>query len=215
MLFKDRTEAGKLLAKKLNEYQNKDAIVYGLPRGGVVIAVEIARYLHVPLDLIITRKIGHPFDPEYAIGALTLSGDIVGNRELSSVDPEWLVNTMKKEQHEIQRRKERYLQKEKPQSLKGKIAILVDDGVATGFTLLAGITELRHKKPSRLIVAVPVIPQSVAKIVAEKTDKLIALATPKDNDFLQSVGAYYATFTQVEDDEVVTILKRYNRDKRL
>lgn len=214
MHFTDRTEAGKLLAQVLKDYKGKDVVVYALPRGGVVTALEIARYLHSPLDLIITRKIGHPTQPEYAIAAVAENGHVVGSeKELRSVDELWLSEEIKRQREEAKRRREKYLQKRAEVSVQNKVAILVDDGVATGLTIRAGIVELRHRKPKKIIVAVPVVPQTTAEVLKKEADELVALDTPSDYEFLGSVGAYYDEFYPVEDEEVIALLKAH--DKRM
>lgn len=215
MYFKNRQEAGKLLAQKLKKYKGKNVVVYALPRGGVVTAVEIAKYLNAPLDLIISRKIGHPYNPEYAIAAIAENGDLIGStRELELVDKEWLRKEIEHQRLEAKRRREKYLAGREEITAEGKIAILVDDGVATGLTLRAGIRELLHRHPQKIVVAVPVIPSSTAEIIKKEAGDLVALNIPSDNDFLGSVGAYYEDFSPVEDEEVITILKAYDRQRK-
>jgi len=210
MYFTDRKEAGELLAKKLRKYQHKDVIVYGLPRGGVVTAREIARFLNAPLDLIITRKISHPYSPEYAIAATAENGHIIGNRrELIAIDEDWLEEEIENQRHEAIRRRKKYLAGRKPMLPEGKIAILVDDGVATGLTLRVGIIELRHHHPKKLVVAVPVIPRSTANLLRTEADDVIAIEIPADDTFLGAVGAYYEDFSQVTDQEVIEILREH------
>ena len=211
MRFKDRTQAGQLLAEKLEKYKDKDAFVYALPRGGVVTAVEVAKYLNAPLDLIITRKIGHPYSPEYAIAATAENGHIVGTRaELMIVENDWLEEEIKKQRLEAARRRKRYLHGRETTSPEGKIVILVDDGVATGLTLRVGIIELRHHNPSKIIVAVPVVPRSTAKVLRTEADELVALEIPSEETFLGAIGAYYDSFMQVEDQEVIKILDAHS-----
>src|SRR3989344_3369236 len=201
-----------MLANRLKKYGGKDLVVYALPRGGVVTALEIAKYLHAPLDLIIARKISHPYNPEYAIAATAENGHIVGTRsELMSVDEKWLEEEIEKQRLEATRRRKKYFVKGNILSSKGKIAILVDDGVATGLTLRVGIIELKHRKPSKLIVAVPVVPRSTARVLEAEADELIALEIPPDDEFLGSVGAYYGNFPQIEDREVITLLKTHKK----
>lgn len=210
MTFKDRTEAGKMLAEKLKQYKGKDVQVYALPRGGVVTAVEIAKYLHAPLGLIITRKITHPTNPEYAIAAVAGNGHIIWNpEELLNVDLQWVEETLQKERQEAERRRKLYLQGRRMVSPEGKIAILVDDGVATGLTLRVGILELKHRKPRKLVVAVPVVPGEIAKILQTEAGELVSLAMPSRGTFIGAVGAYYEDFSQVEDQEVVRILTEH------
>lgn len=211
MRFKNRTEAGQLLAEKLEKYKNKDIIIYALPRGGVVTAVEIAKYLHAPLSLIITRKISHPHNPEYAIAATAENGHIVGTRrELMAVDEDWLEDEIEKQRQEAARRRKKYLYEKEIPSPEGKVAILVDDGVATGLTLRVGILELKHHNPSKLIVAVPIVPSSTAKILRTEADELIALVIPPDDTFLGAVGAYYDDFSQVADQQVIRIIDSHD-----
>lgn len=207
MYFKDRTDAGKQLAEKLTQYKGQDVIVYGLPRGGVVTAYEIAKKLKAPLDLIITRKIGHPYQPEYAIAALSENGKIVENkRELAHVDHEWFEEEVKAQHNEIQRRRTLYLKDLKPLPVKGKIAILIDDGIATGFTIEAAIRDVKYRHPKKIIVAVPVAPLGISQKLEHEVDKFVALDIPQY--FLGGIGAYYGDFPQVSDEEVTYLMSK-------
>jgi len=209
MYFKDRKDAGEKLAHILKKYKDKDVVIYALPRGGVVTAKEISRYLHAPLDLIITRKIGHPESPEYAIAATAENGHILGEEgEIESVGREWLEKEMEKEKLEAKRRREKYLQGRETIDVKGKIAILVDDGIATGLTMRVAIMELKHRNPKKIVVAIPVIPTRTAEILSKEADEVVALDIPPENEFLGAVGAYYNEFSQISDDEVIEILKK-------
>jgi len=209
-MFRDRTEAGQLLAQKLKKYIGKDVVVYALPRGGVVTALEIARELQAPLDLIITRKISHPYSPEYAIAATAENGHIVGtHRKPLEVDEKWFHGEIERQRKEAARRRKKYLHGRDMFSPEGKIVILVDDGVATGLTLRVGILELKHQSPLKLIVAVPVVPKSTAKVLGREADELVALEIPADDNFLGAVSAYYENFPQVEDEEVIRILNEH------
>lgn len=208
MIFANRAEAGRLLAKELSRYKGKDVVVCGLPRGGVVPAVEIGRYLNAPVDLVIVRKIGYPGVPEYAIGAIAEDGHMLGSEELETVDPSWLEREKKRQREEARRRREKYLGGKPSISVEGKIAILVDDGVATGLTLRVGIVELRHRRPKKLVVAVPVLPQSTAARIRPEVDELVALQIPRDTEYLGAVGAYYEDFSPVEDEEVIALMSR-------
>lgn len=211
MRFKDRIEAGKLLAQALVGYKDKNIVVFALPRGGVVVAGEIARFLNAPLSLIIARKIGHPLQPEYAIAATTESGKILGSsREIQSVNKDWLDAEIERQRLEARRRREEYLGKESEIDVSNKIAILVDDGIATGFTIRVAIEELREMKPKKIVVAVPVAVKTMADIIKREADELVALEVPEEYEFLGAVGAYYDNFYQVTDQEVVSILKNYN-----
>lgn len=198
------------MAEKLEKYIDKDVIVYAVPRGGVVTAVEIAKFIRAPLDLVITRKISHPYNPEYAIAATAENGHIVGQRrELASIDEDWLEEEMERQRREAVRRRKKYLHGRCMISPEGKIAIVADDGVATGLTLRVSIMEVKHHNPVKLVVAVPVLPKSTARIFKEEADELIALEMPSDDKFLGAVGSYYKSFAQVEDKDVIRILNNH------
>jgi putative phosphoribosyl transferase len=213
MHFKDRSEAGQLLGEALSSYQNQPVVIYGIPRGGVATAVEIARLLHAPLDLIITRKIGHPYQPEYAIAAVAEDGHMLGSEEeLESVDQNWLKSEIETQRKEAKRRREQYLRNRPPIPVENKIAILVDDGIATGTTIRLGIQELKHRKCKKIIVAVPVSPKSTAEIIKKEAGEIVALDIPEDFAYLGAVGAYYSHFPQLEDEEVMAILDQYEQE---
>lgn len=210
-MFTNRTQAGQMLAKKLQNYHGNDTVIYALPRGGVILGYEVAKALNAPLDLIITRKIGHPQQPEYAIAATAENGDIIGHpEELKAVSQDWLKQEIELQRKEAKRRRKLYLGSLKSIPAEEKTAILIDDGVATGFTLRVGILELRHRKPKKIVVAVPVISRSIADIVRSEADELVALDIPKDNEFLGAVSAYYDEFLPVEDEEVIALMKSFN-----
>jgi len=205
-MFKDRRDAGIRLAQALDHYRQAEPIIFALPRGGVVLGVEIAKRLHAPLDLVITKKIGHPMNPEYAIGAMAEEGEPVCNaREVEKIDPIWFEEEKDKIRLEIKRRRNKYLGKEKPRSLEGKTAILVDDGIATGFTMMAAINEIKTRNPNKIVVAIPVTPFDIAQELIKVTDELVSLEV--DEDYLGAVGAYYQYFDQVQDEEVLALLK--------
>jgi putative phosphoribosyl transferase len=206
-MFKDRKEAGKLLALKLKKYRGKDAIVYALPRGGVVLGFEIAQFLNVPLDLVIARKVGHPNNPEYAVCAVTEKGEpFYSEEERAKLDPSWLAKEIKKEREEAKRRRVMYLENQKHQSAENKIAIVVDDGVATGLTLRSAIRFIREEKPEHLLVAVPVAPHQLLPLLRTVASEVVVL---KDEEhYLGDVGAYYQNFPQVSDWEVIELLKQ-------
>ena len=205
MRFKDRTEAGKKLAQALDMYRDQPAVVYALPRGGVVLAVEIAQALHLPLDLVIPRKIGHPYNTEYAIGAVTEDGDPVYNQwETARVEPHWLQQQVASERQEARRRREQYLHGREPFFVAGKTAILVDDGIATGLTMLAAIRDIKQRQPSRVVVAIPVAPRDTAERLLQEADEVVGLEIT--DHYRGAVGAYYDYFPQVSDAEVIRLL---------
>jgi len=206
MRFKNRIEAGQKLAQALAEYQGQGAAVYALPRGGVVLGHEIAKKLGAPLDLVITRKIGHPLEREYAVCAIAEDGHtLCDEAELALLDKKWLKNEFEKEQKEAKRRRKVYLEDRKPLSAENKIAIIVDDGIATGLTMLLAISEIKHQRPRKIVVAVPVVPKDIAPKIKKEADELVVLEIPEI--YLYAVGAYYENFPQVEDEEVIELLK--------
>lgn len=207
-LFKDRVSAGKKLALRLRHLKGQEAVVYALPRGGVVVGAEIARALKVPLDLIITRKIGHPSQMEYAIGAVAENGHLILNRqEALTIDRNYLDREIEKQKQEAKRRRKIYLGEQKPLSCSGKIAILVDDGVATGLTIKAAVSELKTGfRPKKIIAAVPVIPEEAAGQLERDGAEVVAISRTKH--FLGAVGAYYRNFPPVEDEEVIGLMQK-------
>ncbi len=208
VFFKNREEAGQRLAEKLFKYKDENPVVLALPRGGVVLGGIIAEKLKCPLDLLITRKIGHPRAQEYAIGAITISGEGVFNEEeIRGVDKTWLKKEKKIQIGEAKRRRDIYLEGREPVNLKGKTVIIVDDGIATGLTMLAGIKEVKAKKPAKIVVAVPVSPPDTYEKIAGEVDDFVAVSVP--DYFLGAIGAYYADFEQVSDEEVIEILEEF------
>jgi len=208
MRFKNRADAGKKLAEALEKFKEKDIVVLALPRGGVVLGYEIAKYLGAPLDLVITRKIGHPRNPEYAICAIAEDGHVLCNeRERRAVDEDWFEKESKREQEEAKRRRKLYLGGKKA-NIKDKTVVIVDDGVATGLTLRLAILEAKHEESKKIIVAVPVAPRDTAEEIKKTVDEFIALDTP--TLYSGAVGAYYDEFDQVSDGEVVKLLDELN-----
>lgn len=208
-MFKDRVEAGEKLAEALEKYQDKNTVIYGLPRGGVVVAAKIAQRLQSPLSLIIVRKVGHPYNPEYAICATSENRHLICNKEeLAYIDKNWLKKEVKRQQQETKRRRQLYLSGNKSLSSKDKTAIIVDDGIATGLTMLAAIGEVKHQQPRRIIVAVPVTPPDIFEKIKQEVDEIVALELPEE--FAGSIGAYYEQFPQVSDGEVVDLMEKYS-----
>lgn len=209
MFFADRIDAGKQLAHLLTSYKKNECIVYGIPRGGVVIGAEVAEVLKAPLELVFAHKIGHPYHQEYAIGAVSESGYLVGNpSELAFVGEDWLEQAKESQLQEIARKRALYLKDKKDSELAGKVAIIVDDGVATGLTMQVAIQELKNRKPQKIVVAVPVCIDQTAKLLNTMADEVVAVLLPSSKDFLGAVGAYYQMFDQVEDSEVMTLLSK-------
>ncbi|MCX6990057.1 MAG: phosphoribosyltransferase family protein [Chlamydiae bacterium] len=207
MLFKNRQDAGNQLSQLLKKYKNMDVVVYALPRGGVPVAAEISKFLHAPIDLLFAHKIGHPHQPEYAIAAVSESGHMVGPSPdlLLSIGNKWVESEKEHQIKEIKRKREKYLRGRKRISVENKIAILVDDGMATGLTMQVGIKELKDFHPKKIVVAVPVTPKSTAGLIKAMVDDFVGIEID-DYHFLGAVGAYYEEFKQVEDEEVIQIL---------
>lgn len=207
MLFQNRQDAGRQLAEKLEKYKNKkNTIVFGLPRGGVVCAAQMAKVLHLPLDVIVVRKMGAPDNPELAIGAIDENGEGPINEEIVSnlqISQEYIEEERERAKTEAQRRLHIFRGDKAPLKLKGKTIILVDDGLATGATMRAAIYSVRAKKSKKVIVAIPVgASESIEKIKPD-ADEIYCLYTPS---LFGSVGNFYEDFTQTSDEEVIKIL---------
>lgn len=206
-MIKNRHDAGIILAQKLKKYQDTDAVIIGLPRGGVVIGDEVSRILSLPFDIFVSRKIGHPLNPEYAIGAVDDIGRTVfDTEEIKTVDWPWLKREIKKQENEAKRRMFLYYKNKKHIDVKGKSVIIVDDGIATGLTARLAIKVLQRKSPKKIIVAAPVASlESIEQIKKEGADEVI-LIEPAEK-FIGAVGSHYKEFDQVKDDEVIEIVK--------
>src|SRR3989344_1085230 len=206
-MFEDRKEAGLTLARMLAGYRGKNAVIYALPRGGVVLGFEIAKALHLSLDLVIARKIGHPKNSEYAVCAVTEEGEpFCEESERTKLAPRWMEAEIQKERKEAKRRRITYLGNKEHISAKDKIAVVVDDGVATGLTLRAALRAIRAERPAKLVVAVPAAPHDMVEVLGREADKVVVV---KDElNYLGAVGAYYLDFPQVSDQEVIELLKQ-------
>lgn len=208
MLFRDRSEAGQLLAARMDSFKgNKNLLVLGLPRGGVVVAYEVAKALGAPLNVYIARKIGAPCNPELAIGAVASDGTVVLDNNLIfrlGVPVAYLDAETERQKGEIQRRLALYRGTLEEPEVAGKVVIVVDDGVATGATVRAALKALRQGQPERLILAVPVGPAETIQQLTLEVDQMICLQAP---EVFWAVGAFYTDFDQTEDDEVVRLLQ--------
>jgi len=205
--FKNREEAAKRLAKELTEYREKNPVVLAIPRGGVVVAYEVAKALNAPLDLIIPRKIGAPGNPELAIGAVTEDGTTILNQHLVAelgISKEYIELEKEEQIQEIRRRIRVYREDAPPQSLEGKTIILVDDGIATGATMKAAIHSIRKQRPSAIVVATPVGPPDTVEELRREVDRLVCLIVFEP---FFAIGQFYEDFSQVNDDEVIRLLR--------
>ena len=180
-------------------------IVCALPRGGIVLGYEISKCLHAPLDLIITRKIGYPGNEECAVCAVAEDGHMIcDSSAMSMIDSQWIQENAIKEMEEAKRRRMTYLKGRPPLAVSGKIAIIVDDGAATGLTLMLAIQELKHNNPKKIVVAVPVSSPTAALKIKQEANELVVLDTPAN---FYAVGAHYENFPQLTDDEVIRIME--------
>ncbi len=205
--FVDRVDSGIQLAEKLNAYKdNPDAIVIGLPRGGVVTAAEVAKKLNLPLDIVVPRKIGAPFNEELAVGAITQDGEIVWNERIVKslhLQPDDVADTIERERKEAQRRLDLYRGNRPPLNLKNKIALLIDDGIATGATMRAAIAYAKKQGAQKIIVGTPVATADTLMLLEPEVDQIISVLIP--STFL-GIGAFYESFPQTEDDEVIALM---------
>jgi putative phosphoribosyl transferase len=200
-ILKDRMEAGFLLSEKLKKYKNSNSVILAIPRGGVPIGYEIAKRLNLPLDIVLSKKIGHPFNKEFAIGAVSLDSAIVD--EHPDVSIEYKENETIRLRELLRQKYKLYRGNRKPIAVEGKNVIIVDDGIATGNTLLVSIAMLRKENPAKIIVAVPVLPYDSLKKFEQNTDEFIYLIASKN---FRGVGSFYEHFYQVQDDEVMEML---------
>lgn len=201
--FLNRTEAAKRLAVELQRLHLTNGIVLAIPRGGVPVGYEIAKVLHFPLDVFLSKKIGYPDNPEYAIGSVTLDS-VAFDKNAPVVSPEYLHEQTELIRENLRERYQKFRGDQPPLDVRGKTVILTDDGVATGNTLFAAIDALRKQAPEKIIVAVPVAPPETAEKLGCVADVLICLLKPDD---FQAVGHYYDDFQQVEDEEVLALLQ--------
>ncbi len=210
MLFIDRLEAGRRLAAKLAHVRGRRAVVLALPRGGVPVGYEIARALDAPLDLVLVRKIGAPGQAELAIGAVA-EGDppelVADVRLLAAlaVPADYLETAQRQALEEIRRRRAVYLRGRARVPLRGRVASLVDDGIATGATMLAALRAVRREAPQRLVLAVPVAASESLRHLGREVDETVCLATPLE---FEAVGQFYLAFPQLSDQDVTDILDR-------
>ena len=209
MIFESRKEAGQLLAKELIGSQaDKKTVVLGLPRGGVVVAEQVAKYLNLPLDVILLRKLPYPPQPELAVGAVAEHGAVFINEEFRKAaqeDSSWLEEIVREQRAVIRERANLYRPHRHAMDLKGKTAILVDDGIATGATMKVAIQAARTAGATRVVVAIPVAAPSSVRELEGEADEVVCLDAPED---FYAVGQAYQSFDQVSDEEVVSILDR-------
>ena len=205
-MYRDRNEAGNLLALKLGKYNKTDAVVLAIPRGGIPLGFIVSEKLNLPLEVVLSKKIGHPLHKEYAIGAVTLNSSIL-SEAATDISPLYIEEETKNIRNLLKKRYKDYYGNRKPLKLKGKILIIVDDGIATGNTMLSIIKMLHDEKPQKIVIAIPVAPHdSIKKLQASPyVDEIICPLVP---DYFQAVGQFYQDFDQVEDKEVKQLLNK-------
>jgi len=207
--FRDRVEAGRILAERLEEYAGRsDVIVLALPRGGVPVGFEVSRQLGVPLDVFLVRKLGVPGREELAFGAIASGGATVLNEEVVAslgIDGETIAAVARREQAELERREEVYRGTRAPPGVAGKVVLLVDDGLATGASMRAAVKALRRLGPERIVVAVPTAARRTCEDFRPDVDDIVCAMTPEP--FL-AVGMWYQDFSETTDDDVRALLGR-------
>lgn len=213
-IFADRTQAGRQLAERLQRFKDENPLILALPRGGVPIGFEVAKQLKAPLDVVLVRKIGVPFQPELAYGAI-VDGDqpeLVVNEEVEEIlhlPKEFLDEQSQHELKEIARRRDLYFAGRPRPEIRDRTVLVVDDGIATGMTVRASLRALRRGGPKKLVLAVPVAPEETIKNLEQDADEIICLAAPRE---LYAISLYYRDFRQVSDDEVIALLKQSSPD---
>ena len=207
--FRDRTEAGQLLARRLKRYADRpDVIVLALPRGGVPVAYEVAKALHAPLDVFLVRKLGVPGQEELAMGAIATGGIRVLNEDvvrMLNIPPRVIDSVAAQEARELERRERLYRGDRPAPDMTGRTVILVDDGLATGSSMRAAVAALRQKNPNRIVVAVPIAAAATCREFEAEVNEIVCYATPEP---FYSVGLWYEDFSQTTDEEIRQLLER-------
>jgi putative phosphoribosyl transferase len=202
-MFKNRTEAAEALVRKLQHFKNTNAIVLAIPRGGIPLGAIVAKALSLPLEPLLAKKVGHPKNPEYAIASVSLQGTVI-NSSVRDVSLEYIQRECARVQKSLVDKFQLFMGGRNASEVQGKIVILIDDGVATGNTLLAAIDAVKKSNPLKIVLAVPVAAPSAAELLKREVDEFHALLIPDD---FRSVGQFYQNFDQVTDAEVIALLK--------
>ncbi|MEH6778219.1 phosphoribosyltransferase [Maribacter arcticus] len=211
-MFEDRNDAGTQLAKKLTKFKEENVVVLAIPRGGLPVGAQVAKSLQAPLDVVLTKKIGYPTNKEYAIGAVSLESIVLTNA--MRIEKSYIDQETARIRKTLRDRYNQYYKHQSPVNLKNKTIIIVDDGVATGNTLLATIELVYKQKSSKIIIAIPVAPASAIYKISntENVDEVICILIP---DNFRAVGQFYKNFEQVTDQEAIQILEKTNSKKTL
>jgi predicted phosphoribosyltransferase len=205
-MFKDRTEAGIQLAKRLSYLKQEDLVVLAIPRGGLAVAYEVAKALNAPLDVVLTKKIGHPLHKEYAIGAVSLENEVL--TDTAQISKAYIAEEIETIRKKLKVRHDQYYMDAQPINLKNKTAVIIDDGIATGNTILVTVDLIMKQQPKTIIVAIPVAPPSAIRNLERhpNIDAVVCLEAPIN---FRAVGQYYETFEQVSDEEAIAILEAH------
>jgi predicted phosphoribosyltransferase len=207
-MFKDRIDAGIQLAKKLNSYKDKkNVVILAIPRGGLPLGAIVAKSLNAKLDVALSKKIGHPFNKEFAIGALSLNNIILDDNIEISID--YIEKEKKQLREKLKKRQAQYFKNRSPIALKDKIVIIIDDGIATGNTIRVTAQLVYDQKPEKIVIAIPVAPKSTVQKLnaASYIDEVVCLEKPFN---FQAVGQFYTDFNQVSDEEAIKVLEEFN-----
>ena len=204
-MFQNRQDAALRLAPHLEKYRGENGIVLAIPRGGVPVGYVIARHLGFPLEVVLSKKIGHPTNSEYAIGSVSLEGVAVDERAAAGIPAVYIQQQAAHIQAKLRESFQRFMDGRPPTSLNGKTVIVVDDGIATGNTMASTVQAVRKSQPSKLIVAVPVAPPHAQRLLSPQVDEFVCLLLPRE---FAAVGQFYVDFDQVSDDEVVRLLRK-------
>lgn len=202
-MFQDRIDAGIQLAAKLEKYKNDAGVILAVPRGGVPVAYAVAKELNFPIEVVLTKKIGHPMNREYAIGAASLTDYFVVPHD--DVSDNYIEEELKRVRIRLKEMYKRFMGDREPENLEGKTVIVIDDGIATGNTLLGTVNVLKKSKPGKIVVAAPVASQSAVQKLSRQVDEVVVVLIPK---VFFGVGAFYEDFEQVSDEEVMDYLDK-------
>ncbi|NND80467.1 MAG: phosphoribosyltransferase [Maribacter sp.] len=203
-MFRDRVDAGTQLAEKLLEFKKENVVVLAIPRGGLPLGAIVAKTLNAPLDVVLTKKIGHPYNKEYAIGALSLNNRILS--DAIGVTKSYIEEETVKLRKKLKKRHNQYYKNNNPQNIKDKTVIIIDDGIATGNTIIVTIELVKIQNPNKIVVAIPVAPPSTVRKLetSPEIDEVICLETPYN---FHAVGQFYQEFYQVSDQEAIHLLE--------
>jgi len=206
-MYKDRIEAGMGLVQMLQKYKGSDGLVLAVPRGGVPIAYVVSKGLDLPMEIIFSKKIGHPKNSEYAIGAVSLNGSVIEHKE--DVPDYYIKQETARIRNNLVQMRKKFIGDKEPVSFKNKTVIVIDDGIATGNTLLGTIHILKKSKPSKIVLAVPVASQSAIDKLLPEVDEIVCPLVP---EVFYGVGAFYEKFSQVTDEDVIYYIEKHRQE---